>query len=216
MRVTITNKKLVSLWTFVVPGRAGLLQAFSSMLEVEFEGVASQGSGGDWWVPHGWAGLLEEGRVAQGLSATGLLDLTTAETNQIKQHPHKKSLKYFCCTIVTVLITDRQTPRGQSPRGRWAGRPRGHHLPALQAWDRIYPPDLSWLTVWGKRLSAGQKLSRSCRCSVCLSPLKAASLALSCCPPEPFADEGHPLDGYAAPSGDKTSSEREDKDSAVR
>lgn len=54
------------------------------MLEVEFEGGACQGSGGDWWVPHGWAGLLEEGRVFQGLSAAGLLDLTTAETQTTK------------------------------------------------------------------------------------------------------------------------------------
>ncbi len=70
------------------------------MLEVEFEGGASQGSGGDWWVPHGWAGLLEEGRAVQGPSVTGLLDLTTAETNnQIKIHSHKESLKYLCLTV---------------------------------------------------------------------------------------------------------------------
>lgn len=105
-------------------------------------------------------------------------------------------------------ITDLQTPRGQSSRSRWAGRPRGRRSPARQAWDRTHPPGRSWPTVRRKQAWADPELSTSCRCSVCVSPLKGPGPAASRSPPQPSADEAEDRlpDGCAAPAGRETSS----------
>lgn len=105
-------------------------------------------------------------------------------------------------------ITDLQTPRGQSSRSRWVGHPRGRRSPARQAWDQTHPPGRSWPTVRRKQAWGDPELSRSCRCSVSVSPLKGPGLAVSRSPPQPSEDEAEDRlpDGCAAPAGQETSS----------